>query len=106
MKKLFRLILFFFIVGCAGGQVMTADGRPVYSVSDTSNCQYIKSEYILAMPYNMIQGVQANVVRAGGNSYKITSTSSTRMSYTDMVHVNYEIWKCKESGSNNENIVK
>jgi len=67
----------------------------VQSVSDTSKCSFIKSEYMQAMPYNMIQGVQSNAVKAGGDSYKIISTNNTKALNMDMVQVNYEIYKCK-----------
>jgi hypothetical protein len=48
-----------------------------------------------AMPYNMMQGVQQNTLNAGGDSYKIISTSSTKAIGVDMVQVNFEVYKCR-----------
>ena len=67
----------------------------VRSVSDTNKCNFIKSEYMQAMPYNMIQGVHSNTIKAGGDSYKIISTNNVKVLNMDMVQVNYEIYKCK-----------
>ena len=94
MKKIVIIFLSVLLVGC-GGIKITPESRRVSSVSDTTQCRFIDARYMQAMPYNMIQGVQQNVLNAVGDSYKIISTSSTKVIDLDMVQVNFEIYKCK-----------
>lgn len=93
MKKIIVVCLLV-LLGCGGLQITPESGR-VSSVSDTTKCSFIKSQYMQAMPYNMMQGVQQNTLNAGGDSYKIISTSSTKAIGVDMVQVNFEVYKCR-----------
>ncbi len=92
--KILVVCLLIGLMGC-GGLEITQGSRRVSSVSDTSQCKFIESRYMQAMPYNMMQGVQQNALNAGGDSYKIISTSSTKAIGVDMVQVNFEIYKCR-----------
>ena len=94
MKKIIVICLLVALVGC-GGLKITPESQAVSSVSDTSQCKFVTSQFMQAMPYNMIQGVQQNALNAGGDSYKIISTSSTKSMGLDMVQVNFEIYKCR-----------
>jgi hypothetical protein len=88
---LFSLLVLF----ACGGLKITPESQGVSSVSDSSQCKFVKSLFMQAMPYNMVQGVQQHALNAGGDAYKIISTTPTKMIGLDMVNVNFEIYKCK-----------
>lgn len=98
MKKIFTLffILEIFLVGCAGRQ-LSDEGYKITSVSDTSNCEFVRAMTTTTQPHNIIYYVQLNTERSGGDSYKIlTTTSQSLLVRNDAVITNFEVWKCRK----------
>lgn len=102
MKKIIFVFMCLALVACAGGNrsLPSEASQNIRSVTDTSKCTFIKNAYLESRASVMTHYIQLNVYNAGGDSYKITSTGQENIG--GMVNaqlVNFEIWKCKESGS-------
>ena len=94
MRKILLVVLILVVMGC--GLKITKESQRIPSVSDTSNCIFIESKTMLAMPYNFLQGVQQHALNSGGDSFKILATAPMRMQGIDMTSVSFEIYKCKK----------
>jgi hypothetical protein len=98
MKKLLCFILAFLFAGCAGGNryLPPEAEQSIKSVSETSKCTFIKDAYLESRPSVMTYYIKLNVYNAGGDSYKITSTSQENIgNMVNATLVNFEIYKCK-----------
>ena len=87
-------VMSLFFIGCASRQ-LTPEMERISSVSDTTNCQFIKNMYVETQPHNMIHYVQLNTGNAGGDSYKIIATNNQIVSGINIMMVNFEVYKCK-----------
>jgi len=82
--------------GCAtGNREFTPEMEKISSVSDTTNCKFIKSMYTETQSYNMIKYVQLNTSNAGGDSYKIITATDEMVMGVNIRKVNFEVYKCK-----------
>lgn len=106
MKKLICLFAVILLIGCGARHQLSPEGYKISSVTDTSKCQFIKNVYFEARASTMIYYAQVNTEKEGGDSYKILNISNEYAAGVNIQMVNIEIWKCKQSGSRNENIVK
>ncbi len=107
MKKIYLVFVIvlvgsMFFVNCSGPRSLIPWNRPispgmsmVSSVLDTTNCHFIRSLYVEVLPSSLNYYVALNTERAGGDSYKIISTSQERVMGTNIMMVNFEIYKCK-----------
>jgi len=97
MKKIIVLLCIFLIFcGCGGGnRYLPPEGEKISSVSDTAKCKFIKTGYCETRPSTMIHYVQLNTYNAGGDSYKIISTNNQIVMGTNIMMINFEIYKCK-----------
>jgi hypothetical protein len=81
--------------GCAMSPKLTPEMQKISSVSDTSNCKFIKHVYIETQASNMIDYVQLNTGNAGRDSYKIISTADEMVMGMNIRKVNFEVYKCR-----------
>jgi len=98
MKNLCLILMLLVLVACAG--TLPPEAQKISSVSDTSKCTFIKNDVVDTMqPYKQIFFVQRVTYNAGGDSYKILSTSDYAvpgLSNSRSYMINFEIWKCKK----------
>lgn len=84
-----------FLASCAmRGPTLSPEMEAVRSVSDTSTCEFIKSDYLESRPQVMQQYVKRNTHIAGGDSYKIVNTSQEFVMGAHISMVNYEVYRC------------
>jgi len=88
------------MVGCGGkwawSPQLSPEQQKISSVSDTSKCSFIKAAYLeVADPSRLNYFVTLNTYKAGGDAYKIISTSTEKVSGFNLMQVNFEIYKCK-----------
>ena len=86
--------------GCSGkwawSPQLSPEQQQISSVSDTSKCSFIKAAYVeVAAPSRLNYFVTLNTYKAGGDSYKIISTSTEKVSGFNLMQVNFEIYKCR-----------
>ncbi|WP_413282471.1 hypothetical protein [Vibrio sp. MA40-2] len=95
MKKvLFITAIMFTMAGCVSKP--TKEMRQVRSISSTENCVFKSIEYLETAPFNTVSYIQKTVVKKGGDSYKmISSTPISILSSNDAVATNIEIYKCR-----------
>jgi len=98
MKKLILVLMLLALLACArGNRYLPPEAeQSIRSVTDTSKCTFIKNAYLESRASVMTHYIQLNVYNAGGDSYKITSTSQENIGgMVNATLVNFEIWKCK-----------
>ena len=90
------------LLGCSGSSrwalnpTLSPEQQKISSVSDASKCAFINHDFIeVAAPHRMNYFVTLGTLEAGGDSYKIISTSTEKVSGANLMQVNYEIYKCK-----------
>jgi hypothetical protein len=81
--------------GCAMKPQLTPGMEKISSVSDTSNCKFIKHVYVETQSGNMIEYVQLKTGNAGGDSYKIITATDENVGGMYIRKVNFEVYKCK-----------
>ncbi|HOX14892.1 MAG TPA: hypothetical protein PLP18_02075 [Smithellaceae bacterium] len=99
MKKIAFVFMLLAFVACASGNryLPPEAEQSIGSVADTSKCIFIKNAYLESRASVMTHYIQLNVYNAGGDSYKITSTSQENIGgMVNATLVNFEIWKCKK----------
>jgi hypothetical protein len=74
---------------------LSPEMQRISSVSDTTNCRFVKSMYIETQPHTLIYYVTLNTHDAGGDSYKIISTNNQMVMGVNIMMINFEIYKCK-----------
>lgn len=96
------LMVSIFFVGCSGPRSLIPWNRPISpamqnitSVSDATQCRFIRSLYVEVMPSSLNYYVALNTEKFGGDSYKIISTNNQIVMGTNIMMVNFEIYKCK-----------
>lgn len=98
MKKIILvLIIIILAVGCARGNRNLPPEAEQYikSVDDVSKCKFIKDAYLESRPSVQTYYLKLNVYNAGGDSYKITSSTQQMMMGAMVNLINFEIYKCK-----------
>lgn len=86
-----------FTSACAmRGPALSPEMEAVQSVSETSSCEFIKSDYLESRPQLIQQYVKRNTHNAGGDSYKIINTSQEFVMGSDVSMVNYEVYRCRD----------
>lgn len=88
------VVISIIFTGCPNRQ-LTPEMERISSVSDTTNCKFIKSMYTETQSYNMIKYVQLNTSNAGGDSYKIITATDEMVMGVNIRKVNFEVYKCK-----------
>ncbi len=80
-------------VGCASK--MTPEMMKIRSVTDASNCEFIASLSTETIPRNQLEYVKRGTHKAGGNAFKIQSTSTEVVSGMTLMMTSYESYSCK-----------
>jgi PBP1b-binding outer membrane lipoprotein LpoB len=95
MKKVLLMTATILVMsGCVSKP--TKEMKQVRSISDTENCLFKSTEYLETAPFNTMNYIQKTVVKKGGDSYKmISSTPISILSNNDAVATNIEIYKCR-----------
>ena len=96
MKKiLFIAVITFTMAGCTSKP--TKEMTQVRSISSTEGCVFKSVEYLETAPFNTLIYIQKMVVRKGGDSYKMISSSPISiLSNNDAVASNIEVYKCRQ----------
>jgi len=102
MKKIIVIAILTMLLGCSGPYALIPWNRPISpamqtitSVSDTTQCRFIRSLYVEVMPSSLNYYVALNTERFGGDSYKIISTNNQMVMGANIMMVNFEIYKCR-----------
>jgi len=95
MKKiLFIAAIASTMAGCVSKP--TKEMMQVRSISNTEGCVFQSVEYLETAPFNTVSYIQKTVVRKGGDSYKMISSSPISiLSSNDAVASNIEVYKCR-----------
>lgn len=75
----------------------TQTGEDVVPISDTNNCQFIKTAYFeVSHPSKIHDYAKLNTTRAGGDSYKIVYSGEERVFGLIIIKTNIAVYKCKK----------
>jgi hypothetical protein len=88
------LVIIIMLLGCATRK-LTPEMEQISAVSDTKSCKFIKNTSTEAHPKEMIYYIKLTTSDAGGDSYKIISTDTQKVSGVNTVMVKFEVYKCK-----------
>ena len=101
MKKILIVISILIVIdfifsGCAARQ-LTPEELKISSVSDTSNCKFIKADNFYASPQTLDYWLKVYTHDAGGSAYKIinSATDYYLLGGIKGLYVNFEVYKCK-----------
>lgn len=84
------------MTGCLGIEPLPVDAERVSSISNTEKCQYIKNVYIETDPATLTHYAKLNTYNAGGDSYKILSTTNQMIMGMNVMMTNFEVYKCRQ----------
>jgi hypothetical protein len=92
--SLLGILVIVTLSGCASRK-LTPEMEQISAVSDTRNCKFIKNTSTEAHQQEMTYYIKLTTSDAGGDSYKIISTDTQKVSGVNTVMVKFEVYKCK-----------
>ena len=101
MRLVIICIMALYLTACAGfnpitGPEMTPEMQKVTPVENPDSCQFIKAVYYeVSQPAWIHAYACKNVVKQGGDSYKIVSTREEMVSGMRVTGVNINVYKCR-----------